>query len=232
MFWIYARIHFLRSCIIFTIITLNSFSSGLPISLSVSFSSGVISWSFIWNIFLCCHILFTFLWLQSLFCRLLSCIVFLASKSALWRMRLFKRLVQASWWEWLEPAHWWMQVDLVLLMSRVMLRHVFSRQVYAQGDKAAHLLVGEAAFMPRELLGLSCSSTLGQLELLLFPSFLARKWQPPGGSQQWVLPRASTTTVFVTSKPEPHTTSAGSPPVLAGRSGPLFCEVTALYSVS
>ena len=69
-----------------------------------------------------------------------------------------------------------MQVDLVLLMSRVMLRHVFSRQVYAQGDKAAHLLVGEAAFMPRELLGLSCSSTLGQLELLLFLILLYQRF--------------------------------------------------------
>ena len=230
MFWIYARIHFLRSWIIFTIITLNSVSSGLPISLSVSFSSGIISWSFIWNIFLCCHILFTFLWLQSLFCRLLSCIVFLASKSALWWMRLFKRLVQASWWEWLEPAHWWMEVDLVLLMSRVMLRHVFSRQMYAQGDKAAHLLVGGAAFMPRELLGLSCPSTLGQLEL--FPSFPARKWQPPGGSQRWVLPRASTTTVFVPPASQSHTPPLQDPQVLAGRSGPLFYEVTALYCVS
>lgn len=179
MFWIYACIHFLRSWIIFTVITLNSFSSGLPISISVSFSSRVISWSFIWNIFLCCHILFTFLWLQSLFCRLLGCIDFLPSKSALWWMRLFKRLVQASWWEWLKPARWWIEGDLVLLMSRVMLRHVFSRQMYAQGDKAAHLLVGGAAFMPCELLGLSCPRT--EAHRLLGG---IRSWQGNGSLQE------------------------------------------------
>ena len=53
----------LRSWIIFTVIALNSFSSRLPISTSLS--SGVLFRSFIWNILLCYLILSNFLWLSS-----------------------------------------------------------------------------------------------------------------------------------------------------------------------
>ena len=55
--WVCASIIFPWSCIIFTIITLNSYLCRLPISNSFSCSSGVLSCSFIWNIFLCCLIL-------------------------------------------------------------------------------------------------------------------------------------------------------------------------------
>jgi len=56
-----ASILFLRSWIIFTIITLNCFSGRLPISISLICSSGVLSCSFIWDIYLCCLILSNFL---------------------------------------------------------------------------------------------------------------------------------------------------------------------------
>ena len=46
-----ASILFLRSCIIFTIITLNTFSGRLPISTSCC--SGILSFTFLWDIFLC-----------------------------------------------------------------------------------------------------------------------------------------------------------------------------------
>ena len=69
-----ASILFLRYCILFTIITLNSFSGNMPISTSLSCSSVFLSWSFIWNIFLCHLILFKFLCLWSAFLRLQDCI--------------------------------------------------------------------------------------------------------------------------------------------------------------
>ena len=52
IFSVCASILLLRSWIIFTIITLNSFSSRLPISTSLS-CSGVLSYFFIRNMFLC-----------------------------------------------------------------------------------------------------------------------------------------------------------------------------------
>ena len=62
-FLLCTSILFLSSLIIFTIITLNSFLGRLPISTSLGCSSVVLSCSFIWNIFLCCFILFKFLFL-------------------------------------------------------------------------------------------------------------------------------------------------------------------------
>ena len=73
IFSICASILFPRSWIIFTIITQNSFSGRWPISTSLIYSSGVLSCSFIWDIFLCHLILSNFLWLWFLFCRLRGC---------------------------------------------------------------------------------------------------------------------------------------------------------------
>ena len=42
-------------------------------------------------------------------------------------MMLPKRRVQVSSWEGLVPAHWWVEVDLVLLVGRVVLRLTLSR---------------------------------------------------------------------------------------------------------
>ena len=61
---------FLRFWIIFTIITLNSFSGRLPISYSFVLSCGLLPHSFICCIFLCLLILFKLLCLRSSFCRL------------------------------------------------------------------------------------------------------------------------------------------------------------------
>ena len=64
-------INFLRSWIIFTVIIQNSFPDGLPISILLSCSLGVLSSSFVWNLFLCLLILSNFLCLWSSFLRLL-----------------------------------------------------------------------------------------------------------------------------------------------------------------
>ena len=44
--------------------------------------------------------------------------------SALWWMRLSKRLVHASWWKGL--AHWWVELGLILLVGRTVLRKMLS----------------------------------------------------------------------------------------------------------
>ena len=63
-----ASILFLSSWIIFMIITLNSFSGRLPIYTSLTCSSGGLSCSFVWNIFLCQLILSKFLTLYFYVC--------------------------------------------------------------------------------------------------------------------------------------------------------------------
>ena len=67
IFLILASILSLISWIILTIIILNSFSDRLAISTWLSCSSGVSSYLFIWDIFLCCLTLTNFLWLLFLF---------------------------------------------------------------------------------------------------------------------------------------------------------------------
>ena len=61
---------FPRFWIIFTIITLNSFSGRLPISSSFVFSGGFLPCSFTWYVFVCLLILLNPLCLGSSFCRL------------------------------------------------------------------------------------------------------------------------------------------------------------------
>ena len=64
---------FPRFWIIFTIITLNSFSGRLPISSSFVWSGGFLPCSFICCVFLCLLILLNLLCLGSPFCRLKVC---------------------------------------------------------------------------------------------------------------------------------------------------------------
>ena len=61
---------FLRFWIIFTIITLNSFSGRLPLSSSFVWTGGFLPCSFICYVFLCLLTLLNLLCLGSLFCRL------------------------------------------------------------------------------------------------------------------------------------------------------------------
>jgi len=70
IFLVSTSILFLRSWII---IVLSSFSGRLPIFTSLSYSSGVFSCSFVWNIFLCYLILFNFLYLWTPFCKVQDC---------------------------------------------------------------------------------------------------------------------------------------------------------------
>ena len=64
---------FPRFSIIFTIITLNSFSGRLPISYSFVCSGGFLAYSFICCVFLCLLILLNLLWLGSPFLSLQVC---------------------------------------------------------------------------------------------------------------------------------------------------------------
>jgi len=45
-------------------------------------------------------------------------------------MRLFKRLILASWWQELVPSYWWVELGLVPLVDRA----VFYGQLCAQED--------------------------------------------------------------------------------------------------
>ena len=72
-FSICASIPFPRFWIIFTVITLNSFSGKLPISSSFIWSCGFLPYSFVCNLFLCLFILSNLLCLWSPFCRLWGC---------------------------------------------------------------------------------------------------------------------------------------------------------------
>ena len=51
---------------------------------------------------------------------------FLLWLSALWWMRLPKRLMQASQCKGLLPAHWWVELGLVPLVSRAVLKKTLS----------------------------------------------------------------------------------------------------------
>ena len=60
IFSIFPSILFQRCWIIFTVIILNFFSERLPVSSSFSYFSGVLPYSFIWDIIFCLLILFNF----------------------------------------------------------------------------------------------------------------------------------------------------------------------------
>ena len=83
--------------IIFSIIILNYFSGRLPVSISFSCFSWILSCSFIWNIILCLFILSNFLWLCFSFGRLQGCCS--SCFCSLLLVHEAKRLVQAFWWE-------------------------------------------------------------------------------------------------------------------------------------
>ena len=129
VFLICGSIIFLRDRNLFTIITLSSFLGRLPISCLLSCSSGILSFSFIWDPFLCCLILSKFLWLRFLFYRPKGC------SSSCFRLlphcwiRLSERLVQTFWREQVVPAHWQVKLDLVLLVDRDMSGGMFRGQL-------------------------------------------------------------------------------------------------------
>ena len=85
---------FPKSRIIFTIITLDSFSGWLPTSTSLSCFSGILSYSSIWVIILFFLIINTYLWMWFFFwgCGILTTSIYLLVDEA-------KRLMQAFWWE-------------------------------------------------------------------------------------------------------------------------------------
>ena len=113
IFLICASIVFLRSWVIFLIITVNYFSGRLPLSthstsvvllgLCLVPSSGTYS-SALWFCLTFCDRGF---WCVG--CRNVVPVVCPLVDEA-------KRLVQASWWEGREPAHWWVELGLVFLV--------------------------------------------------------------------------------------------------------------------
>ena len=112
-----------RSWVTFIVITLNSVSGRLPISTSLSCSSGVFLYFFIWNIFFCCITLCNFLCLW--YHRMQDC-----STSCFWctppgRWNWSKRFGKASWCKGLLSGHWRVELGLVPLMGRAMSRSVF-----------------------------------------------------------------------------------------------------------
>ena len=67
-----------------------------------------------------------------------------------------KRLVQASWWEGLEPAHWWVELGLVfLVVDRDVSGSIVCQTAVCSGQlEAACLLMGGAVFPLWWLFGL------------------------------------------------------------------------------
>ena len=107
---------FLRFWIIFTIITLNSFSGRLPISSSFIWSSGFLPYSFICKIFPCLLILSKLLCLRSSFCRLQG-----RSSSYFWCPSPVSDVGPAAWVGFLlggTAVFWWVELHLVPLMGR------------------------------------------------------------------------------------------------------------------
>ena len=110
------------------------FLGSLPISTLLSCSSGVLSCSFVWDVFFRHLILCNFLWLQFPFCRLQGCSFscFCSLPPGEWGWS--KKLAQASWWERLVLAHSCVEMGLVPLVGRTVSKGVFSRKLWAQKD--------------------------------------------------------------------------------------------------
>ena len=123
VFAICMSIRFPRSCIILTIITQTFFSGRLHISTVLSCSSRFLSYSFFWTIFLCLLILPNFLCLWSPFHRL-KFVVPLASGFHCLVSEVVRDSYAGFFWDGLVPTHWWMELDLVPLVGRVMSKSV------------------------------------------------------------------------------------------------------------
>ena len=180
IFLVYTSILFLRSWIIFTIITLNSFLGRLPVSTSLSFSSGVLSCSFVCTIFLCRLILPNFLWLWFLLCRLQGCSSSCFCCLPLGGWGWSNRLLQAPWWEGLFPAHWWVELGLVPLMGRAMSRGLF-RGGCALWTSLGRLSADGWVYVPTLFVVWPEASQHWSLQAVGWGQILLRKWQPPGG---------------------------------------------------
>ena len=75
------------------------------------------------------------------FCSTVCRFVVLASTVCLCWIRLSKRFVQVSWWDGLVPAQWWVQLGLVSLVGRAMLRKSLSHSSADRWHCVSALLV-------------------------------------------------------------------------------------------
>ena len=121
--------YFLRCWIVFTLITLNSFSVRVPISISLRCFSLVLSCSFVWDILSCHLILSAFMSLLFPFHQLQGysyyCFCCLPTGGGGWS----KRLVHTSWWEGLFLAHWKVELDHIPLVDSAVSKGVFNMQL-------------------------------------------------------------------------------------------------------
>ena len=79
--------------------------------------------------------------------------------SAPWWVRLVLGLVQAFWWDGLVPAHWWVELGLVPLVSRAMSRGMFRGGCELRTTLGSLSADGWGFFLPCWLFGLRCPST-------------------------------------------------------------------------
>ena len=112
-------------------------------------------------------------------------------------------LLQASWWEGLVPAHWWVQPGLVPLVGRVLSGVVLIRQLWAPENFINSLSADGWGCAPVLLFGLRHPST-GACRLLGG----ARSWWEDGylqeGPCQWVLSKTLAASVFVSAVNHSH----------------------------
>ena len=144
-----------------------------------------------------------------------------------------KSLVQASCWEGLMPAHWWV-VGLVPLVGRAMSNGVFIGSCGLRKTLSSLNVcwrVGLHSY-PVGCLAWGIPTLWVAFGLL----GRARSWHQNGGLQdslhQWVLPSTSLTSVLVHTVSHSHLASPGHSPRSAGRSCPGSYEVTAFSTGS
>ena len=95
-------------------------------------------------------------------------------------MRLSKRLLQASWWEGLVPAHWWVELGLVPLVGRAM-SGVCLLSSGLLWKTLSSLSADGWGCVPTLLVVWPDSSQHWSLEAVGWGQVLVRKWCPPRG---------------------------------------------------
>ena len=135
--------------------------------------------------------------------------------------------MQASRWEGLIPAHWWVELGLFSVVSRALSSSVF-RSSCGLRKTLSSLSADGWGCVPTLLVVWPAASQHWSLRALGWDQVFASKWWPPGqltpmSTQQCLCHQCP----CFCSEPEPPPASPGDLPRPAGRSGPGSCEVTA-----
>ena len=99
--------------------------------------------------------------------------------SAPWWVRLPKKLVQTSWWGGLVPAHWWVELGIVILVGRAMSRDVFIGGCGLMKTLSSLSAVGRGCVPALLFVGCLRHPSTGAFGL----SGRARSWHQNGGLQ-------------------------------------------------